>query len=968
MANKSTTAKRKSTASSTGKKSTATKKQSSTKKNTTKSTGTKAKTKNVTVEAEVIDVAKVEAIKEVFLWLFLAVCVLLFLSNLGIGGVVGNAVSGFFFGLLGLLAYFFPILLLVATFFGISNHGNHVATIKLIAGGVATAFLSVLMELFAHGGTPYAAMRAFYYGRENKVGGGWLGGLIATGLVKGFGLVGAYVITLVIMIVCVVLITERTLLHRTGAKHRNKRRYTDPNESREERLARIRADKKRQQDAAEADETTPRRNRKISGVAFDTQMESPMPVAEALSDELEEVRMAPQQDVEVKNVKRVPLSSKRMGSASVIAQDENCTKKPSSTAAMLTSDEPLEHSTVTEEKLEQRMTTEEKPQRVARRINVSNPSVASAATVEESRPQPVVTQPVVTQPVVTTQTEEPIPEDMPVNEPERRPRKTAASMQETQKSADEVAASIAKSKSEKKPNAAYKFPLLSLLKKKAATGNGNSKAELEKTADKLEQTLRNFGINVEVTDVTCGPTVTRYELQPEVGVRVNRITNLADDIKLNLAVTDIRIEAPIPGKAAVGIEVPNKDKVMVSFEELASSKEFKGCESKVTFCAGRDIAGNVITANIAKMPHLLIAGTTGSGKSVCINTIIMSILYKARPDEVKFIMIDPKVVELSIYNGIPHLLIPVVTDPKKAAGALHWAVTEMDDRYQKFADASVRDIKSYNKKLEEHDYKLPINSNGELATFEKMPEMVVIVDELADLMMVAAKEVEESICRLAQKARAAGIYLILATQRPSVDVVTGLIKANMPSRIAFAVNSGVDSRTILDMFGAEKLLGNGDMLYYPQGYTKPLRVQGAFVSDEEVQDVVDYIKGNNDEANYDERVTNHIESGTDGTEGATAIGGGSGFEDTRDAYFAEAGRLIVSKEKGSIGMLQRNFKIGFNRAARIMDQLEEAGVVGPEMGTKPRTVHMTQIQFEQLLNPAANISAVEEEYPVSDDF
>lgn len=978
MANKTTTAKRKSTASSTGKKSTATKKQSSTKKNTTKSTGAKTKTKNVTVEAEVIDVAKVEAIKEVFLWLFLAVCVLLFLSNLGIGGVVGNAVSGFFFGILGLIAYFFPILLLIATFFGISNHGNHVATIKLIAGGVATAFLSVLMELFAHGGAPYAAMRAFYYGRENKAGGGWLGGLITTGLVKGFGLVGAYVITFVIMIVCLVLITERTLLHRTGVKHRNKRRYTDPNESREERLARIRADKKRQQEAAEVDEAIPRRNRKISGVAFDTQMESPMPVAEASSDELEEVRMAPQQDVEVKNVKRIPLSSKRAGSASVITQDENRTKKSLSTVAEPRSDKPLEHTAITAEKSEQMMATEEKPQRVARRINVSNPSVASATTAEESRlhpevlepviTEPVITEPVATQSVATIKNEEPLSETLPGKEPERRSRKTAASMQETQKSADEVAASIAKSKSEAKPNVAYKFPLLSLLKKKATTGNGNSKAELEKTADKLEQTLRNFGINVEVTDVTCGPTVTRYELQPEVGVRVNRITNLADDIKLNLAVTDIRIEAPIPGKAAVGIEVPNKDKVMVSFEELASSKEFKGCESKVTFCAGRDIAGNVITANIAKMPHLLIAGTTGSGKSVCINTIIMSILYKARPDEVKFIMIDPKVVELSIYNGIPHLLIPVVTDPKKAAGALHWAVTEMDDRYQKFADASVRDIKSYNKKLEEHDYKLPINSNGELGTFEKMPEMVVIVDELADLMMVAAKEVEESICRLAQKARAAGIYLILATQRPSVDVVTGLIKANMPSRIAFAVNSGVDSRTILDMFGAEKLLGNGDMLYYPQGYTKPLRVQGAFVSDEEVQDVVDYIKANNDEANYDERVTNHIESGTNGTEGVTAIGGGSGFEDTRDAYFAEAGRLIVSKEKGSIGMLQRNFKIGFNRAARIMDQLEEAGVVGPEMGTKPRTVHMTQIQFEQLLNPAANSSAVEEEYPVSDDF
>ena len=659
MANKTTTAKRKNTASSTGKKSTATKKQSSTKKNTTKSTGTKTKTKNVTVEAEVIDVAKVEAIKEVFLWLFLAVCVLLFLSNLGIGGVVGNAVSGFFFGILGLIAYFFPILLLIATFFGISNHGNHVATIKLIAGGVATAFLSVLMELLAHGGAPYAAMRAFYYGRENKAGGGWLGGLITTGLVKGFGLVGAYVITFVIMIVCLVLITERTLLHRTGVKHRNKRRYTDPNESREERLARIRADKKRQQEAAEVDEAIPRRNRKISGVAFDTQMESPMPVAEASSDELEEVRMAPQQDVEVKNVKRIPLSSKRAGSASVITQDENRKKKSLATAAEPRSDKPLEHTAITAEKSEQMMATEEKPQRVARRINVSNPSVASATTAEESRPhpgvlEPVITEPVATQSVATIKNEEPLSETKPEKEPERRSRKTAASMQETQKSADEVAASIAKSKSEAKPNVAYKFPLLSLLKKKATTGNGNSKAELEKTADKLEQTLRNFGINVEVTDVTCGPTVTRYELQPEVGVRVNRITNLADDIKLNLAVTDIRIEAPIPGKAAVGIEVPNKDKVMVSFEELASSKEFKGCESKVTFCAGRDIAGNVITANIAKMPHLLIAGTTGSGKSVCINTIIMSILYKARPDEVKFIMIDPKVVELSIYNGVQH--------------------------------------------------------------------------------------------------------------------------------------------------------------------------------------------------------------------------------------------------------------------------------------------------------------------------
>ena len=425
-----------------------------------------------------------------------------------------------------------------------------------------------------------------------------------------------------------------------------------------------------------------------------------------------------------------------------------------------------------------------------------------------------------------------------------------------------------------------------------------------------------------------------------MGVRVNRITNLADDIKLNLAVTDIRIEAPIPGKAAVGIEVPNKNKVMVSFEEMASSAEFKKAESKVTFCAGRDIAGNVITANIAKMPHLLIAGTTGSGKSVCINTIIMSILYKARPDEVKFIMIDPKVVELSIYNGIPHLLIPVVTDPKKAAGALHWAVTEMDDRYQKFADASVRDIKSYNKKLEEHNYQLPINSNGELGTFEKMPEMVVIVDELADLMMVAPGEVEDSICRLAQLARAAGIHLVIATQRPSVNVITGLIKANVPSRIAFAVSSGVDSRTIIDMNGAEKLLGKGDMLFYPAGFPKPQRVQGAFVSDEEVGRVVEFLTEQGMTAQYNEDVISRV--------AAPSSDGGSSSAG-RDEYFAQAGKFIIEKDKASIGMLQRVFKIGFNRAARIMDQLAEAGVVGEEEGTKPRKVLMSPEQFEELL-------------------
>ncbi len=850
------------------------KKKSSSKKTTSSGSKAKkpaAKTKNVTVEAEVIDVARVEFIKEIILWVMLAVCILLFISNLGIGGVVGNAVSSFFFGIFGIVAYLFPILLLIGVFFTISNSGNRIAIVKLIVGIIFVILLSVMIELVAHGSNTCGAMQGYYNGSENKAGGGFIGAFFAQALVQGFGIISAYVITIVLLIICFILITEKSLLNAPSRTRRSKHRHTDPNESRDSRLKHIRNDKEQQMQAA-AMSDGPRRNRRISGVAFDTTMTTNATAKELSSDEVNELHMSPDEKMDVKEVNRVSLSSKKSGSKSLI-------HKPNET--------------------------------------VSDP-------VNESHTESF-------------------------GEERKRPRKTVASTQEMVENANEVANTIASTRTAS--NGKYKFPPLSLLTKKSGGSNQNSKEELESTADKLEQTLKNFGINVEVTDVTCGPTVTRYELLPEVGVRVNRITNLADDIKLNLAVTDIRIEAPIPGKAAVGIEIPNKNKVMVSFEELAVSKEFKGSESKVTFCAGRDISGNVITANIARMPHLLIAGTTGSGKSVCINTIIMSILYKASPDEVKFIMIDPKVVELSIYNGIPHLLIPVVTEPKKAAGALHWAVMEMDDRYQKFADAGVRDIKSYNQKLVVNNYKMPINSNGELGEFEKMPEMVVIVDELADLMMVAAKEVEESICRLAQKARAAGIYLILATQRPSVDVVTGLIKANMPSRIAFSVNSGVDSRTILDMFGAEKLLGNGDMLYYPQGYTKPLRVQGAFVSDQEVQNVVDFIKGNNENVVYDDNVTRLIDSGSETASNATTIGGGSGFDDTVDSYFAEAGRLIIGKEKASIGMLQRYFKVGFNRAARIIDQLEEAGVVGPDVGTKPRSVLMTETEFEQYLDP-----------------
>lgn len=500
-------------------------------------------------------------------------------------------------------------------------------------------------------------------------------------------------------------------------------------------------------------------------------------------------------------------------------------------------------------------------------------------------------------------------------------------------------ASVAQAVSENEvKNETYHTPPFSLLTR-GKKGGGDSDTHLRETAGKLQDTLHSFGVNVTVTNVSCGPSVTRYELQPEQGVKVSKIVGLADDIKLNLAAADIRIEAPIPGKAAVGIEVPNKENSAVMLRDLLESTEFKNSASNVSFAVGRDIAGRCVVADIAKMPHLLIAGATGSGKSVCINTLIMSILYKASPDQVRLIMVDPKVVELSVYNGIPHLMIPVVTDPKKAAGALNWAVAEMTRRYQAFAEHQVRDMKGYNEKVSQ----LEPDENGNKP--DTMPQIVIIVDELADLMMVAPGEVEESICRLAQLARAAGIHLVLATQRPSVNVITGLIKANMPSRIAFSVSSGVDSRTIIDMNGAEKLLGKGDMLFYPSGYQKPVRVQGAFVSDKEVQKVTDYLKDHNGDVAYSQEVVEHMNSSTTG--GNMMSGSDSASE--RDAYFVDAGKLIIDKEKASIGMLQRMFKIGFNRAARIMDQLCEAGVVGPEEGTKPRKVLMSMEEFEQYI-------------------
>lgn len=485
------------------------------------------------------------------------------------------------------------------------------------------------------------------------------------------------------------------------------------------------------------------------------------------------------------------------------------------------------------------------------------------------------------------------------------------------------------------PPKPYVFPPISLLSKAEGDDEGISDEELHETARKLQDTLTAFGVNVKVTDVSCGPSVTRYELQPEQGVKVSKITALTDDIKLNLAAADIRIEAPIPGKAAVGIEVPNKKNLMVYFRDLIENKDFNEHQSKLAFAVGKDIGGQTMISDIAKMPHLLIAGATGSGKSVCINTLIMSILYKAKPSEVKLIMVDPKVVELSVYNGIPHLLLPVVTDPKKAAAALNWAVAEMNRRYKLFSDMKVREIKGFNKKVGKDSP-------------EWMPQIVIIVDELADLMMVSSKEVEEAICRLAQLARAAGIHLVIATQRPSVNVITGLIKANVPSRIAFAVSSQVDSRTILDGAGAEKLLGKGDMLFFPSGYPKPVRVQGAFVSDNEVSDVVEFIKENNDPAHKAADITEQVNAAAQ-VESIKEGNSSAEEDDGYDEYFEEAGKLIIDKDKASIGMLQRVYRIGFNRAARIMDQLAEVGVVSEEDGTKPRKVLMSKDDFEAFI-------------------
>lgn len=480
----------------------------------------------------------------------------------------------------------------------------------------------------------------------------------------------------------------------------------------------------------------------------------------------------------------------------------------------------------------------------------------------------------------------------------------------------------------------YRYPPVNLLKETKSKNSGDIVAELKQNGEKLVETLESFGVSTKISAITRGPAVTRYELQPAAGVKISQITNLSDDIAMNLAASGVRIEAPIPNKSAVGIEIPNKNVTVVDIKELIDCNDFKGAKSKLTVSLGRDIEGSPICADLAKMPHVLIAGATGSGKSVCINSMIISLLYKSTPSEVKFIMIDPKTVELSNYNGIPHLLVPVVTEPSKASGALKWAVQEMEKRYRKFAETGVRDLASYNLKCE----------NAE--DMEKMPQIVIIIDELADLMMVARNEVEDSICRLAQKARAAGMHLVLATQRPSVNVITGVIKANIPSRIAFAVSSQVDSRTILDMSGAEKLLGKGDMLFSPIGMSKPKRVQGCFVSDDEIEAVVEFVKSEAS-VQYSEEINSEIERLSEVEKSGGRRGDDDGVPD-KDVLYTQAAELVLRNKDASTTFLQRKLNIGYARAARIMDQLCDSGIIGPSQGSKPRDVLITMDEWLEM--------------------
>ncbi len=941
---------------------------------------------------------------EIVLIAVIAIAALLFLSNLGAIGKLGKSISDVMYGLFGIVSYLVPVIMVAAAVLYVKNKGAEFNSVKTGAGIVMILVLCSFAQLLLFPDDVKVSSAGDYYDRckELKAGGGAIGGLITSFLNKGTGKVGTYIVLIVLAIIALILITERSLFEevrkgsltlydnaRSDLERRRERRENErplreehkrilkeEREARrqrddeirrqkvEEREARLKQrdverlkrrmedERMRRENLLKKEEGALRVERKVSGVMLDTRLSSADETQSPINDDIHEISLnKPAVEIidndkksgadtsgdinevfydSMKNEYRLGYENAR--SAHSIAVDVKGTTLKNNTgdklARKLSDTEELERSIINEA------------------IHLSNEhDYAGPVTRVES---------------IVTYADDPVKDRMSGSSSRKEGngyslnrtsideyKMPSVNIDEGSYEAGTSARTAAESTGRRMPAKEakvfkdFKYPPVNLLKKGNRNATGDSRKLLDEKAKRLKDTLKEFGVSVTMEGYTQGPAITRFEMKPDVGVKVSKVLNLSDDIMLSMAAKNVRIEAPIPGKSLIGIELPNEENTAVMFRDLIESEEFKKSDSRLSFAVGKGLSGETVVTDIGKMPHLLIAGATGSGKSVCINTLIMSILYKAAPDEVKLIMIDPKVVELSVYNGIPHLMIPVVTDPKQAAEALKWGVAEMDDRYNKFAEFQVRDLNGYNKKV------LSMTDVPEEDRYSVLPRIIIIVDELADLMMVASKEVEESICRIAQKARAAGIHLVIATQRPSVDVVTGLIKANMPSRIAFSVSSGVDSRTILDMVGAEKLLGKGDMLFYPQGYTKPARVQGAFVSDQEVNNVVDFLKEHCGQDGYDEKIANRIKNGSvQGTESPDRGQMSSGTNDGRDELFEEAARAIIDKNKASIGMLQRLFKIGFNRAARIMDQLADAGVVGEEEGTKPRKVLMTLEEFE----------------------
>ena len=821
---------------------------------------------------------------EIVFLIALACAIILLLSNFNMAGIVGRSIKWFMFGLFGIAAYIVPVIIAVSIMFMLANKDIiGVMKIKAAMAYVLSVIAAALWQRVTNVPDIKEPVGTYFtYCSEHKTGGGLFGGILCK-MLNPLGMAGSLVILIILAIICIIVITEKSFIK--GIRNGGERIVSEARKDYSEYKEHSNRVRMLQEEAREEAPAKSRMNNVVRGVTNDLTI---------YDDNRNEGS-----DIDITEIEAVD-NEDDMYSDDIY--------DPLITPMPRISREPvweLHVDSASEENISTHQDNAED--------NIIKNAADGSDDMYKSEDNGLGE---IIQSTANTDIED---------------KANSGTENIVNSYAENTADSSAESSKQ------YKFPPVSLLNRNTNSKASNLERENRDTAITLKQTLQNFGVKVDITDISCGPSVTRYELKPELGVKVSRIVSLADDIKLSLAAADIRIEAPIPGKSAIGIEVPNKEAGSVFLRELIETDTFKNTSSKIAFAAGKDIAGKTIVADIARMPHLLIAGATGSGKSVCINTIIMSILYKARPDEVKLIMVDPKVVELSIYNGIPHLLLPVVTEPKKAAGALNWAVNEMNTRYKKFAGVGARNLKGYNDIAAKMEFK-----EGEIPV-EKLPEIVIIIDELADLMMVAPGEVEDAICRLAQLARAAGIHMVIATQRPSVNVITGLIKANVPSRIAFSVSSGVDSRTILDMNGAEKLLGKGDMFYFPSNIPKPIRVQGAFVSDEEVSKVVQFLKDNmSGEVNYDESITETAIASKAGGQAAEQ-------QDDRDSLFADAGRFVIEKERGSIGMLQRQFKIGFNRAGRIMDQLADAGVVGPEIGTKPRKVLMTAEEFEEFI-------------------